>query len=63
MFYYLQMQPKYVARLTRYVSLAQIDTLLQTVMFTLFGNQYDAIEERQLLQVFKVIISMIYIMM
>jgi hypothetical protein len=34
--------------------LGQIDNLLQTVMFTLYGNQYDEMEEHLLLSMFRV---------
>jgi len=36
------------------VSLSEIDTLLQTVMFTLYGNQYESREEHLLLTMFQV---------
>jgi len=34
--------------------MAEIDTLMQTVMFTLYGNQYESREENLLLSVFQV---------
>ena len=52
MFHILQRETKYLARLTRLVSLGEIDNLLQTVMFTLYGNQYEAFEEHLLLALF-----------
>lgn len=54
LFFILQTVPKIIASLTRLVTMAEIDTLLQTVMFTLFGNQYEAREEHLLLSVFQV---------
>lgn len=36
------------------VNLSEIDTLLQTVMFTLYGNQYESREEHLLLTMFQV---------
>ena len=54
LFFLLQTDPAIVASLTRQVSMAEIDTLLQTVMFTLFGDQYEAREEHLLLSVFHV---------
>lgn len=54
LFFLLQSEPRHVASLCRLVSLAEIDTLLQSVMFTLFGNQYEQREEHLLLTMFQV---------
>jgi Ras GTPase-activating-like protein IQGAP2/3 len=54
LFFLLQSEPRHVASLCRLVSLAEIDTLLQTVMFTLYGNQYESREEHLLLTMFQV---------
>ena len=54
LFFLLQSEPRHVASLCRLVSLAEIDTLLQTVMFTLYGNQYEQREEHLLLTMFQV---------
>lgn len=54
LFYILQSQPKFIARLTLSASLADVDNILQTVMFSLYGNQYEAREEHLLLSVFQV---------
>jgi hypothetical protein len=54
LFYLLQSEPRYMATLCRLVTLAEIDTLLQTVMFTLYGNQYESREEHLLLTMFQV---------
>lgn len=54
LFFLLQTVPKIIASLTRLVNMTEIDTLMQTVMFTLFGNQYEAREEHLLLSVFQV---------
>jgi hypothetical protein len=35
-------------------SMAEIDALLQTVMFTIYGNQYESREEHLLLTMFQV---------
>lgn len=35
--------------------MAEIDSLLQTVMFTIYGNQYESREEHLLLTMFQVI--------
>lgn len=49
----LQSEPKHIAHLCRLVSMAEIDSLLQTVMFTLYGNQYESREEHLLLTMFQ----------
>jgi len=54
LFFLLQTEPRHVASLCRLVSLSEIDTLLQTVMFTLYGNQYEQREEHLLLTMFQV---------
>jgi hypothetical protein len=54
LFFLLQSEPRHVASLCRLVNLAEIDTLLQTVMFTLYGNQYESREEHLLLTMFQV---------
>jgi Ras GTPase-activating-like protein IQGAP2/3 len=46
-----------LASLSRLVSLGEIDNLLQTVMFTLYGNQYDQLEEHLLLSLFKEVLQ------
>ncbi|CAO3622703.1 unnamed protein product [Cunninghamella blakesleeana] len=57
LFYLLQSEPRYTATLCRLVSMAEIDTLLQTVMFTLYGNQYESREEHLLLTMFQNVLS------
>ena len=54
LFYLLQAEPRHIAALARLVSLAEIDNLLQSVMFTIYGNQYDSREEFLLLSMFQV---------
>ena len=56
-FYLLQTEPRHIASLCRLVSLAEIDSLLQTVMFTLYGNQYESREEHLLLTMFQSVLS------
>jgi Ras GTPase-activating-like protein IQGAP2/3 len=51
----LQSEPRHIAHLCRLVSMAEIDALLQTVMFTIYGNQYESREEHLLLTMFQVI--------
>ncbi|GAA5813572.1 hypothetical protein MFLAVUS_007055 [Mucor flavus] len=53
LFFLLQSEPRYIASLCRLVNLSEIDTLLQTVMFTLYGNQYESREENLLLTMFQ----------
>ncbi|KAE9407728.1 Rho GTPase activation protein [Gymnopus androsaceus JB14] len=57
LFFLLQSEPRHVAALCRLVSLSEIDTLLQTVMFTLYGNQYESREEHLLLTMFQSVLS------
>ncbi|KAJ9121927.1 hypothetical protein QFC24_004509 [Naganishia onofrii] len=57
LFFLLQGEPRHMASLCRMVSLAEIDTLLQTVMFTLYGNQYESREEHLLLTMFQSVLS------
>lgn len=54
LFFLLQTSPEYIAHLTRMVTLREIDGLLQTVMFTLYGQQYEDREEHLLLSMFEV---------
>ncbi|KAF9540665.1 glyceraldehyde-3-phosphate dehydrogenase 1 [Mortierella hygrophila] len=57
LFFLLQTEPRHIATLCRLVSLTEIDTLLQTVMFTLYGNQYESREEHLLLTMFQSVLS------
>ncbi|KAJ7384280.1 hypothetical protein OS493_022914 [Desmophyllum pertusum] len=52
LFFLLQTEANYLAQLTRIVSLAEIDDLLQPVLFSLYGNQYELREEHLLLTMF-----------
>ena len=54
LFHLLQAEPRYIATLCRLVSMQEIDALLQTVMFTIYGNQYESREEHLLLTMFQV---------
>ena len=49
----LQSEPRHIAHLCRLVTMAEIDALLQTVMFTIYGNQYESREEHLLLTMFQ----------
>ncbi|GAA5987378.1 hypothetical protein JCM11641_006948 [Rhodosporidiobolus odoratus] len=57
LFFLLQSEPRHIASLCRLVSLGEIDTLLQTVMFTLYGNQYESREEHLLLTMFQSVLA------
>ncbi|KAF2197526.1 Rho GTPase activation protein [Delitschia confertaspora ATCC 74209] len=53
----LQSEPKHIAHLCRLVSMSEIDALLQTVMFTIYGNQYESREEHLLLTMFQSVLT------
>jgi len=53
----LQTEPRHIAHLCRLVTMAEIDSLLQTVMFTLYGNQYESREEHLLLTMFQSVLT------
>ncbi|KAF2455399.1 Rho GTPase activation protein [Lineolata rhizophorae] len=55
--YMLQTEPRHIAHLCRLVSMAEIDSLLQTVMFTIYGNQYESREEHLLLTMFQSVLT------
>jgi len=51
--YLLRTRTMYLSRLARSIKLCEMDNFLQTVMFTLYGNQYEEDEEHLLLTMFK----------
>ncbi|KAJ3277475.1 glyceraldehyde-3-phosphate dehydrogenase 1 [Borealophlyctis nickersoniae] len=57
LFFLLQTEPRHIATLARLVTLSEIDTLLQTVMFTIYGSQYDSREEYLLLSMFQNVLA------
>lgn len=57
LFYLLQRDTVYLSRLARIVKLQDIDNFLQTVMFTLYGNQYEEDEEHLLLTMFRTVLQ------
>ena len=57
LFYLLQRDTYYIATTARLVKLGEIDNLLQTVVFTLYGNQYDDEEEHLLLSMFGLVLA------
>lgn len=57
LFFLLQSEPKHIASLCTLVSMTEIDSLLQTVMFTIYGNQYEQREEHLLLSMFQAVLA------
>ncbi|KNE71433.1 hypothetical protein AMAG_15667 [Allomyces macrogynus ATCC 38327] len=57
LFFLLQTEPRYLATLCRVCTLDQMDALLQTVMFTVYGKQYDRREEYLLLTMFQTVLA------
>ena len=57
LFFMLQSEPRHIAHLCRLVNMAEIDSLLQTVMFTIYGNQYESREEHLLLTMFQSVLT------
>lgn len=57
LFFLLQSEPKHIALLCRQVSMPEIDSLLQSVMFTIYGNQYEQREEHLLLTMFQEVLA------
>lgn len=57
LFFLLQSEPMIIALLCRQVSMGEIDSLLQTVMFTIYGNQYEQREEHLLLSMFQAVLA------
>ncbi|KAK9450826.1 Rho GTPase activation protein [Limtongia smithiae] len=57
LFFLLQTEPRYIATLCRLLSMAEIDSFLQTVMFTIYGNQYEQREELLLLTMFQLVLA------
>lgn len=57
LFYLLVVEPRHIASLCSLVSPADMDMFLQTVMFTIYGNQYDEWEEHLLLTMFQSVLS------
>ena len=57
LFFLLQTEPRHIAHLCRLVTMTEIDSLLQTVMFTIYGNQYESREEHLLLTMFQSVLT------
>eukprot|EP00033_Pygsuia_biforma_P001925 GCRY01002146.1.p1 GENE.GCRY01002146.1~~GCRY01002146.1.p1 ORF type:complete len:866 (+),score=266.59 GCRY01002146.1:318-2915(+) len=56
LFYLLQTQPKYLADLAFLVKPSEFELFLQTIIFTIYGDQMSAREEFLLLSVFRLIL-------
>lgn len=57
LFMLLQSDPSHIANLCMRVPLADIDTLLETVMFSIYGNHFDPREEHLLLVMFQQVLA------
>lgn len=57
LFYLLQHQPRYCASLARLVTSLEIPMYVQTVVFDMYGDQYDTREERLLLSLFQMVLT------
>ncbi|KAK9479933.1 Rho GTPase activation protein [Lipomyces japonicus] len=57
LFFILQSEPRHIATLCRLLSMSEMDSFLQTVMFTIYGNQYEQREEHLLLSMFQSVLS------
>eukprot|EP00735_Rhodelphis_limneticus_P000026 TRINITY_DN1004_c0_g1::TRINITY_DN1004_c0_g1_i1::g.29951::m.29951 TRINITY_DN1004_c0_g1::TRINITY_DN1004_c0_g1_i1::g.29951 ORF type:complete len:772 (+),score=265.22,sp/Q54K32/RGAA_DICDI/31.56/3e-98,RasGAP/PF00616.14/3.5e+03,RasGAP/PF00616.14/4.8e-45,RasGAP/PF00616.14/3.7e+03,RasGAP_C/PF03836.10/5.8e+03,RasGAP_C/PF03836.10/3.6e+02,RasGAP_C/PF03836.10/5.7e-12,IncA/PF04156.9/0.004,IncA/PF04156.9/2.1e+03,IncA/PF04156.9/66,Snapin_Pallidin/PF14712.1/1.5e+03,Snapin_Pallidin/PF14712.1/1.5e+03,Snapin_Palli len=57
LFHYLQTQPQYLAHLTRIATPGEVSQLLQTIIFTLYADQFDAREEHLLLRLFQIVLQ------
>ena len=54
LFYLLQTEPAYLAKLVHLCAMSDVDSIIKTVMFTIYGNQYERREELLLLTMFQV---------
>eukprot|EP01105_Mastigella_eilhardi_P015960 TRINITY_DN3658_c0_g1_i4.p1 TRINITY_DN3658_c0_g1~~TRINITY_DN3658_c0_g1_i4.p1 ORF type:complete len:766 (-),score=261.93 TRINITY_DN3658_c0_g1_i4:91-2388(-) len=57
LFWLLQRKTRYISKIAPLIKLVEIDNLLQTVMFTLYGNQYEEEEEHLLLSMFQSVLK------
>ncbi|KAL0480376.1 Ras GTPase-activating protein, partial [Acrasis kona] len=60
MFHLFRVNPQYLASLIRIIRITDSDTLLQTVIFTLFGDQFDQHEENLMLRLFDNVLTREY---
>lgn len=55
--YLLQTNPEYISRLVLALDILEIDPVIHTIMFTLFGNHFDARDDYLLLTSFQVSVA------
>ena len=57
MLHYLRHRPKYLTQAAKFVKFAQLDSLTNTVVFSLYGNLFHEGEEKLLLNFISVIFN------
>lgn len=57
LFYLLQTKPRYLATLARVINAKEVQSFVQTVVFDMYGDQYDTREERLLLSIFRFVLK------
>ena len=57
MFHILQREPKYFAALAKHVKAREVSDYVKTVVFDMYGDQYDSREERLLLTLFQMVLK------
>eukprot|EP00485_Elphidium_margaritaceum_P005505 CAMPEP_0202708610 /NCGR_PEP_ID=MMETSP1385-20130828/20774_1 /ASSEMBLY_ACC=CAM_ASM_000861 /TAXON_ID=933848 /ORGANISM="Elphidium margaritaceum" /LENGTH=902 /DNA_ID=CAMNT_0049367625 /DNA_START=42 /DNA_END=2750 /DNA_ORIENTATION=+ len=57
LFHILQKEPKYFASLAKHVRAREVSDYVKTVVFDMYGDQYDSREERLLLTLFQMVLQ------
>merc|ERR1719242_2058423 len=57
LFHILQREPKYFAALAKHVKAREVSDYVKTVIFDMYGDQYDSREERLLLTLFQMVLK------
>eukprot|EP01083_Nonionella_stella_P097602 274348_1 len=57
LFHILQKEPKYFAALAKHVRAREVSDYVKTVVFDMYGDQYDSREERLLLTLFQMVLK------
>jgi len=57
LFHILQKEPKYFASLAKHVKAREVSDYVKTVVFDMYGDQYDSREERLLLTLFQMVLQ------
>ncbi len=57
LFHILQKEPKYFAALAKHVKAREVSDYVKTVVFDMYGDQYDSCEERLLLTLFHMVLK------